>query len=57
MGGGELFQHQAPEEPRQHADRQEETATPAATGNEALPVKREAAAGNDHMDVGVVSER
>ena len=52
MGGGELFQHQAPEEPRQHPDRQGETAAPAATGKEAFPVKREAAAGYDHMDVG-----
>ena len=57
MDGGKLFQHQTPEQPRQHPDRQEETAAAAAAGDKAFAVKREPAAGNDHMHMRMMRER
>ena len=57
VSGGEPFQHEAPEQPRQHPDRQEETAAPAAAGDEALAVEREPAAGNDHVHMRMMGER
>ena len=46
IGGGKPFQHQPPEQARQHADRQEEA---VAARDEPLPVERKAAAGHDHV--------
>jgi hypothetical protein len=57
MGGCELFQHEPPEKPRQHPDRQEEAPPAAPAGNEAFPVKGETAAGHDHMHMRMVRER
>ena len=57
MGGGKLFQHQAPEQPRQHPDWQEETAAAAATRDKALAVERQPTAGNDHMHMRMMGER
>jgi len=49
MDGDKLFQKQPAEQPRKHAHRQEE-AWP--TGCPALTVQGNAAARNDHMDMG-----
>jgi len=54
MDGDKLFQKQPAEQPRKHAHRQEE-AWP--TGCPALTVQGNAAARNDHMDMGMVGER
>ena len=57
LAGGErllqVVQEQAPEHPRQHPDRQEE---PRPAGDPALPVRRDAAARNEKMNVRVVQQ-
>ena len=57
MGGGELLQREPPEQPRQDLDRQEEAAAPAPARDEALAIKRQPAAGRDHVHVRMVGER
>ena len=52
--GRDPVEEEAAEQARQHADRQEE-AGPA--GDPAGPVRRQAAAGNDDVDVGMVGQR
>ena len=52
--GSRAFQHKPPEQPRQHADRQEE-AGPA--GDPALAIGGKAAAGHDHMHVRMMRHR
>ena len=54
MGGDKALQEQAPEQPREHADGEEE-AGPA--GYPSLPVQRDSATRHDHMDVWVMRER
>jgi len=57
LSGGEgllqVMQEQAPKHPRQHPDRQEE---PGSAGDPALPVWRNAAAGNEEMNVWMVQQ-
>ena len=55
--GGErilqIVQEQPPKHPRQHPDRQEE---PRPAGDPALPVRRNATAGNQKMDVRMMQQ-
>ncbi len=51
---GEAFEKEAAEQARQHAHGQEEA---GLAGDPARPVRRQAAAGNDDVDVGMVGER
>ena len=53
-GLGEALEEQAPEQPTEHLDRQEEA---RRTGDPARPVGREAAARHDAVDVRVVLQR
>ncbi len=48
VGGGELLQHQAPEQPGEHQHGQEEV---GLGGDPALAIRGEAAAGHDHVHV------
>jgi hypothetical protein len=50
----QIVQEQPSKHPRQHPDRQEE---PRPAGDPALPVRRNAAAGNQKMDVRVYAVR
>ena len=54
MGGGQLLQEQSPEQPREHADGEEE-AGPA--GYPALAVERDAAARHDDVHMRMMGER
>jgi hypothetical protein len=52
--GGEAFEKQATKEARQHAHRQEEA---GLAGDPARPVRRQAAAGNDDVDMRMMGQR
>ena len=54
MQGREPFEEQPAEEARQHAHGQEEA---GLAGDPARPVRRQAAAGNDDVDMGMMGER
>ena len=54
MQGGEPFEEEPAEQARQHAHGQEEA---ALAGDPARPVRRQAAAGNDDVDVRMVGQR
>ena len=54
MQGREPFEEEAAEQAREHAHRQEEA---GLAGDPARPVRRQAAAGNDDVDVRMVGQR
>ena len=54
MQGGEAFEKQATKEARQHAHRQEEA---GLAGDPACAVRRQSAAGNDDVDMGMMGQR
>ena len=54
MQGRESFEKEAAKEARQHAHGQEEA---GLAGDPARPVRRQAAAGNDEVDMGMMGER
>jgi hypothetical protein len=54
MQGGEAFGKQATEQARQHAHRQEEA---GLAGDPTRPIRRQSAAGNDDVDMGMMGER
>jgi len=51
MQNGEAFEEEAAEQARQHAHRQEEA---GLAGDPARAVRRQAAAGNDDVDMGMM---
>ena len=54
MQGREPFEEEPAEQAREHPHRQKEA---GLAGDPARPVRRQAAAGNDHVDVGMVGHR